>query len=336
MNGRLGYVDALRGFSMLLVVFAHVMLAAGVGDTKTVLGTALISFRMPLFFFISGYFAFREREAFTPRKIRLILRRKTCAQIIGMLTFLSIYCYCHSLPVFTDKGWGFGGYWFTVSLFQMYLLYLAVALTAATRGIVMMTIVSAAVAACIIIFRWKFTSPAEEYLFTGNTLAYLPYFCLGLLAHAFRGKFVRLLGSQWFITAAIVLFVLCLMLVYDRGMLENAPVAYRISRRIILRLAGLAAVTALFYSLRERLGSENPCARALRYTGRRTLDIYYLHYLFIPLLPQLAPLLRQPGKTIIIILILGTVTAALTAFCLLLSRWIRTSVPLSRLLFGEK
>lgn len=57
---RIRYIDALRGFTMLLVVFGHVMMFTfGIGGYNSVIGSFFLTFRMPMFFFISGYIAYK-------------------------------------------------------------------------------------------------------------------------------------------------------------------------------------------------------------------------------------------------------------------------------------
>lgn len=52
-TGRLRYFDALRGFSMIFVVFSHVVLfSMGLTDVKdSTVNWVIMTFRMPLFFF---------------------------------------------------------------------------------------------------------------------------------------------------------------------------------------------------------------------------------------------------------------------------------------------
>lgn len=52
---RIEYIDALRGFTMILVVFSHVEMTSLGFETPTFLNSMFMSFRMPLFFFISGF-----------------------------------------------------------------------------------------------------------------------------------------------------------------------------------------------------------------------------------------------------------------------------------------
>ena len=65
-NKRIQYIDALRGFTMILVVFAHVLLwTFNLGNHETVIGSLFITFRMPMFFFISGYISYKSTQLWT-------------------------------------------------------------------------------------------------------------------------------------------------------------------------------------------------------------------------------------------------------------------------------
>lgn len=69
MNGllvvkeRIGYIDAMRGFTMLLVVYSHI-LYFGYGplfmEHRTTFNDVFTIIYMPLFFFISGFVLYRK------------------------------------------------------------------------------------------------------------------------------------------------------------------------------------------------------------------------------------------------------------------------------------
>lgn len=54
-EGRMRVFDAIRGLSMFLVVFGHVLGCFDLGGYDSFLGSVILTFRMPLFFFISGF-----------------------------------------------------------------------------------------------------------------------------------------------------------------------------------------------------------------------------------------------------------------------------------------
>ena len=65
-DGRIQWLDAMRGFTMLMVVAYHTELLAFQETEKTSAAmTLLVLFRMPLFFFVSGFLAYSSRFAAT-------------------------------------------------------------------------------------------------------------------------------------------------------------------------------------------------------------------------------------------------------------------------------
>ncbi|MFK1753854.1 acyltransferase family protein [Bacteroides fragilis] len=59
---RIEYIDAMRGFTMLLVVFGHVLTHCLRNYSEdSVVYCFFERFRMPMFFFISGYIAYKAR-----------------------------------------------------------------------------------------------------------------------------------------------------------------------------------------------------------------------------------------------------------------------------------
>ena len=60
IDGRIAYIDCLRGFTMLLVIWNHVAdMSFGLGLSDSFWTQLFISFRMPMFFFISGFIAYK-------------------------------------------------------------------------------------------------------------------------------------------------------------------------------------------------------------------------------------------------------------------------------------
>ena len=65
---RIEYVDAMRGFAILLVVFSHIQYfgygnfidnVSDWGGNPLIVRNLIISFMMPLFFFISGFVLYK-------------------------------------------------------------------------------------------------------------------------------------------------------------------------------------------------------------------------------------------------------------------------------------
>ncbi len=125
-NCRLREFDALRGFSMLSVVFVHTLNLTGADTGATVSGAFVISYFMPLFFFISGYFAFKPYEKWTKETYLWQIPQKIKSLIICTLLFYTFrYYVIGSNPLEWIEN-GFMGYWFTIVLFDMFVIYYTV------------------------------------------------------------------------------------------------------------------------------------------------------------------------------------------------------------------
>ena len=84
---RIEYVDALRGFTMYLVVYAHVVnFSFHMGDVAS-FNNILSNFFLSLFFFISGFFAFKIETELKWRKTIVYLRNKAVQLLIPTLVF---------------------------------------------------------------------------------------------------------------------------------------------------------------------------------------------------------------------------------------------------------
>lgn len=126
---RIEYLDALRGFTMLLVVFSHVELFGfKLPPTESTLNTLFIQFRMPLFFFVSGFLAYNAGKIWDGRAWFAAIRKKLLVQIVPTLVFGLSFTYLvtpHNISTFLADSSKLG-YWFTISLLGMFITYYTV------------------------------------------------------------------------------------------------------------------------------------------------------------------------------------------------------------------
>ncbi len=331
--------DALRGFSMVLVVMGHVLLSMNLGGYDTLLSSALLTFRMPLFFFVSGFFAYRSVGKWTSEFTRSMLVRKFRAQVICTLIFFALLAYASGGD---PLGWvesGFGGYWFTVVLFQMFLCYTLLSLLGRKCGegftIAGMALISAAGLGVLVA-----PFPKEGWLWTllcwENVAKYFQFFTLGIVCRKYEAAFCRACSSDRMKTLAIVAYVACMCLWYSDSFRAWNGVAYRMVHDVVARYAGLGMVVTLFYSARGYFRRNGVAARGLGLVGRRTLDIYMLHYFLIPPLAFLGELLAPEGMLLLQLLAALALSLCIVAVCLLLSGMLRSSDFLSVWLFGMR
>ena len=124
---RIEYVDALRGFTMFLVVFSHIWtFGYHVEEKPDTFATVLTNFFLVLFFFISGFIAYKS-IIWDANYYKTMVKKKALVQIIPTLFFFYLYhCACHgrSLTMFFTEGPG--AFWFTIVLFYMFMIYYTV------------------------------------------------------------------------------------------------------------------------------------------------------------------------------------------------------------------
>lgn len=337
---RLRYIDAMRGLAILLVVFSHVSNAyvkmpitnasfAGIYYMMTM-------FRMPLFFFVSGFFAYRAAHRWDSVMVKRVMTKKFQAQIVGLAVFSFVFGACM-------KGWHFNflwtsnPYWFTISLFEMFCIYLLTALTLRKAGR-NWPLYALGIISLIAPFAFNYLTQGAKLpkwcvaVQAWHTLNYFPYFMLGIFARRFEGKMWKIVDHAGF-KALMIAGFLSLSIFY------GCRHPYSLQWDLIMtamRFSGLMTLLIAFRTYRDWWDKETPLSSVMGFAGSRTLDIYYLHYFFIPNLDFMKGLWSTgPGNNILTMLTFGlAVSALVVALCLLVSAVLRSSPLLAQWLFG--
>lgn len=334
-NKRLREFDALRGFSMILVVFSHVLLCAGIEGNEFAVPTAITMFRMPLFFFVSGFFAYRDLSKWTGPTFKRVLAQKVKAQIVCTMVFYTFRYYTLGAdPIgWLDKG--FQGYWFTIVLFQMFVLYTMSNIISlfTKRNISLEIMAVVAVIGFGLIASHIYPEDRIWIVISGSNLCYfIQWFVLGLAVRKYHSKFERMISGNDVKALLIVGFVGICCLLYTDFFKEHETYAKMLS--VIGSYVGLISVVSLFYSAKDYFQRDSQIPNTLCFVGRRTLDIYMLHYFFLPSLIAVGPLMQG---NLFFQLSIGLLAACVvSAFSLAMSWSLRTSPLLADWLFGVR
>lgn len=115
------YLDALRGAMILFVVFYHLL-----GKTFKVENSIFyLLFEvscMEIFFFISGYFAYKNQGIILGSVWELV-KNKILELIVPTAIWYTLFQFCNSSNPLVFFQTGPQGYWFTLSLFENFLFY---------------------------------------------------------------------------------------------------------------------------------------------------------------------------------------------------------------------
>ncbi|MDE5773988.1 MAG: acyltransferase family protein [Muribaculaceae bacterium] len=353
MSKREHYIDALRGLTMLSVVIVH-LLVRGFGLDPNVSGLAVIraTFTLPLFFCVSGYFAYRPVTDFTLTRVRNSLKTRICALLFGTIVFDTLYLITLRRPnPFIWSDGDFDSYWYTFTLLQIYILYLITVLITrlTTRSVgfslrINLTLLTlCAISGYIAHYYIDYTTYRYYWIFAPKSMEYLQFFLVGTLVRANSRRFFALLERPRLLTVLIIAYVASIVAHYYYGTsLRDINIwVYRINNDIISRYTALLLVLYIFYNVRTYFERQTPLVRAWCRVGTRTLDIYYLHYFLIPTMRWMKPWLTSTapyyGSNTILLQLLAALPLALIiiVLCMAIGSLIRRA-PLLRLLLGQK
>ena len=350
-GSRMEWLDAMRGFTMILVVAYHVaQFGFGESEKTSVSLPFLVLFRMPLFFIASGFLADKSRWAWTAASYGSLIWKKVKVQVLPALVFLCIYLVVRGRLPFAD---GFahcmhsptkGGYWFTWVLLQMFILYYTVAGAASRWGkraehTAIAILWFASLLAYLSLYlplefgKW-YKTDFMMYSSLYETLKFFHFFLLGNIVHRHWQQTQRLFDTRFFFPLlTITAFFSCADIFkwhYLTGEWTNLPKTLAMYTLMIM-------VVMFFRHYQESFTSQRLAGRLLQYIGTRTLDIYLIHFILLPHLPRIGLWLDAHQPNFVIDIFMATLVATLIiAFCLLISNALRVS-PLFRLyLFGRK
>lgn len=354
-SSRMPWLDAMRGMTMILVVAYHVAQFGFQENEKTSAALPfLMLFRMPLFFFVSGFLAHKARFNWNITNTLSLLWKKMKIQIIPALIFLSVFIIFKVNGKFWDgflaamKNPTKSGYWFTWVLLHMFIIYYVLSMMG---YFIRRHICDNKVVACMTwILLWLLSIAAYETLYMPRfftyhktnfftysslvqTIRFTQFFLLGNIVHRYWNRVQRLFDSRWFFPIVTVTAAVCCADIFRwhtmKMMWTNLPRTMAMYCLMLLVVMFFRHCSAWF-TPEQRLG------KGLIYIGTRTLDVYLLHFLFIPHVPAIGTWLNvnHPNFLLDILLSVG-IALPVVGFCLLISRLLHTSPALGRLLFGK-
>ena len=330
---RIAYIDAMRGFTMILVVYSHICNYC-LGDRWMGWNDVFYLFRLPCFFFISGWLFEKPERLWDGITIKSILKHKFMVQIVPTVIFLLLLA---PPPLFFSRlGAMKGGYWFTFALFIFFVLHLFIFRLTKHRQWAMF-----AIALTISIFSFLYEAYYNSYFshlgwFT-KLLGFLSFrvwrfyffFYIGTLVKRHFEVFVQWTSKPFVIVSVIIGFII----------ISQIPQTNRILTYFIFVIGGALGLTMIFtlFRLFYTRSLSQITHHALEYIGTRTLDIYLLHYFLLPrfLLPY-GEQLRAYHYTSLEFVVALVLALIVVALCLVISRIIRFSPFLARYLFGVR
>ena len=164
----------------------------------------LYTFDLPLFFFISGYLAYKSGS-----NIKIVfhdIRKKFIYLVIPAISFRTVLNLIEHKSILSPFWMGFGKYWFTITLFECFLIYFILLLLVKKDNwrIIILTILS--IISILLLGVYNELDP--KILDTNHFLKYFYFFVIGLFAKRLDDKYRKLLNSDLFKFIIIVIVYL--------------------------------------------------------------------------------------------------------------------------------
>ncbi|MBQ8270972.1 MAG: acyltransferase family protein [Bacteroidaceae bacterium] len=349
---RIEYIDALRGFTMILVVFSHVEMTSLGFTPPTFLNSLFMSFRMPLFFFISGFIAYKAGVEWNRDKWCSMSKKKILVQLVPTFIFGLIYTYAYfgvDFQSFITHN-GKLGYWFTIALLEIFLivytantlLYTPNEKTFRKRMVVALILLSGGL--FIAKFAIKMLPALNEIgnIFTlHHTFNYFQYFAFGYICSMYKEAFNKSLDNKFVVTGVLLLFAVGFYVkqCYIGNFVGNGLDVWKLLdtfAELILGYLGLLIVYNTIRKYQNSFTANTKIGASLQYIGKRTLDIYLLHYFLLPNLLLVSGFLQTWNNVVLELFVGVAVSLLVICICLLISNILRTSPILAEYLFGVK
>ena len=298
---RIEYLDALRGFTMLLVVVNHIHSYTLGYSTAELAGSVnyyFSLFRMPLFFFVSGFVLYKHDVVWDRVTSLGFLKKKFTVQILSPAIFYLIYMAVYDIDIVDSLlSVNKSGYWFTFALFEYFILYITIQWAARRIGITGRSHDIFMLLCAVAIIAFPYTEHLFKLLDTEGGFSYsglssdifaatgidhfkhFMFFILGVLTRKHFAEFERQLDRHWPLIVSALFFALVNIAIPD---IYTQNKVTQLLFKLPLGMCGIIITFALFRKSGTFFTKERRLGKVMQFVGKRTLDIYLLHYFFMP------------------------------------------------------
>lgn len=349
-NTRIEYLDALRGFTMTLVVLSHVAymnLGINVGSNGN-FHLYFSHFRLPIFFFISGFLLYKPNFVWTTANIKSFLTKKIFVQIISPTIFLLFFTHYKNISFLNAMtNAGKVGYWFTYALFNCFILYIilkktldAIKLREDFSLLILLFIGATLYYIPFYNILVDHNAPVKllDFFLVGK-MHYFFFFVFGVYIKKYFTKFEKILDTTSLISIAVILFFA--LSFFGDHININAPyiITGLINKTtgITLAISGIIITLSFFRKNEKVFSGNNAVGNVLKFIGKRTLDIYLIHYFFLtPSLQKTFTFFAENKLPVLEFTVSLIMTAIIIAASLFISSILRFDNRMAHYLFGAK
>lgn len=336
ISKRIPYIDSLRGITMIFVIASHILLFSYNGLEQFSLTKIITIFYMPLFFFISGFIVYKEIYL-NSRYIYQFIKKKFINLIIPTTIFFLIYIQLYNLNLVVGLYDKYKyGYWFCFTLFFFFLFYMATTYIANKlnnkNSIYIISAIIIAILYCLSFY--GILNDKISGVMGINTYNYYIFFIFGILCRKNINTWNRITEDK----NKLYFIMLCFIITAYIYMTNNAnnKLAFIINYTIYHIAAFMGIIWSFSYiKYHSIFFTESFAGKALQFIGKRTLDIYLLHYFLIPRNMSFIKSYFE-GNYAIEFIVTMILAFLVISMCLIVSSLLRINPIFKQYLFGVK
>lgn len=279
MKQRLVSIDYLRGVAMVMVVYSHIITFSLGGIEPSAIGKWIRDVMLPLFFFISGFCAYKPHRVLNVLGFLRQFWGKTRSVLLPTIVmFLLFMLYSGNSASQYVASYDKSGFWFTWVLWQMQTIYLLTKLIATrfdNKWIKAGIILSPLALMSVFSHTVGFASEAAVIFELVKVKQFFFFFLSGLFMHRFLSILNRILERP---TVNTMLLTGC-VISNCSGISIGGGITLIIN---ILTLYYIFCNAEIWLSRQN-----NPIGKTLNLIGRNTLEIYFIHFFLLFNIPRL-------------------------------------------------
>ena len=177
--------------------------------------------------------------------------------------------------------------------------------------------------------------PKTTLLLSISKWQYFIFFSFGCFVHKYYGYFLKSQDNKYVKDVVLILFVFFSVFIFYQNSTHIIISNYIL--KLFSAIFGILLILYVFKDNERYLTSSTQLGNTLQYIGKRTLDIYFLHYYFLPYnLSAIGKWLQQYPNPLLEFCLSMIFALIVIACCLAVSKLLRISSTLTYLLLGGK
>lgn len=323
---RIAYLDAIKCLAILMVIDLHILEGNGFKPYENLASQMLYAPVLPLFFFVSGFLAYKP--SMSAKDVWNNIRRKFVLLVMPALVFrvgMDLMNQKNCLRLLTE---GMHGYWFTIVLFECFLIYYLITLAIKNEKCRIGVLLALSLAGIVMLAINKDFGPAIIDL--RRVTKFFQFFVLGTLAMKFRPRYDALMHKEVFkATFLLSYFVVLFLQTYDMP-----SVLHHFLRDVMLRYFAIFAIVSFFVCHEDGFQRPTKANSLIALIGQNSLAIYLLQYFFLPHF-QPRPEWFSDLNMVTVHLVSMLYTVAITALCMVFIMFLSNSEYIRKYVLGK-